>query len=302
MEKYKQYVDVQWWNGIDKRHIENWMRNFGENSEVAGVILDNVIFYNSAQLKAYTTFLINRMKELVYMCEEKENKYMFLEDKVLEEAWNSYIEKTKFLPAALPEDSTSSAHTIANYWRSALGRGDVFFSTISYIGKEYEAGVRRFVLVDDFSGSGKQMSEVLDYKVDIMGENIELGHLTERFADIEIIIAVYVLHEEAQKNLKQKYPKVKVMYVDLMGEEFNYLNEAAFMYEKYGVEKRKALVNEIRNLNKCILDANTELKKLSAYILNIPVVFEHGCPNNTLLLLFAHTDDWQQLFRRGEET
>ena len=49
------------------------------------------------------------------------------------------------------------------------------------------------------------------------------------------------------------------------------------------------------------MEENEELINLSTYVLNIPVVFEHGCPNNTLLLLFAHSDNWQQLFKRGNE-
>ena len=59
MEKYKQYIETQWWNGIKKRDIDTWIQNFKANDELARIILDHVIFYNNMQLKEYTRCLIN---------------------------------------------------------------------------------------------------------------------------------------------------------------------------------------------------------------------------------------------------
>lgn len=67
MDRFKQYIENQWWNGIEKRDLENWVRNFGTSEEIAKLILDNVIFYNEQQLKAYTKFLVGKLKNEVYM-------------------------------------------------------------------------------------------------------------------------------------------------------------------------------------------------------------------------------------------
>lgn len=301
MDKYKQYVDLQWWNGIEKRDIENWIRNFESNKDIAELILDNVIFYNRKQMKAYTRFLVNELKECVYMHVMKENHYKYVEDSFLDERWEEYLRETRFMPAVLPDDPSSSAHNIIGYWRSTLEHGSDPISSISSIEECYKKGVRRFVLVDDFSGSGEQMIGVLQQKVFWDGKEIEVGMLSECVSDIEIIVAVYVIHEQAKSNLKSKYPQIEVIYVDLINQDLNYLNEESSIYEKYDEETRKEFVRQIQVICQDIMNSSEEMSNLSSYVLNIPIVFEHGCPNNTLLLLFAHSDNWQQLFRRGTE-
>ncbi len=301
MDKYKQYIDVQWWSGIEKRDLENWIRNFGTSEKLAELILDSVIFYNAAQLKAYTRFLINNLKGQVYAETVKENGYSYIEDAVLDNKWNKYLNVTNFIPAALQSDPTSSAHKILGYWRSILGRGNHLFSSIGDIEKNYKNGIRRFVLVDDFSGSGKQMLEVLKQKIEFNGSKIELGLLPNIIEDIEIVISVYVIHEEAKRTLTNEYSKIRITYVDLISDDLNYLNEKALIYEKIDIDKRQELIRELQKFTDSVVKNNEEFQKLSSYILNIPIVFEHGCPNNTLLLLFAHSDNWQQLFKRGEE-
>lgn len=301
MDKYKQYIDVHWWNGIEKRDVENWIRNFGNSKELAQLILDNVIFYNGSQLKEYTRFLVNKLKEQVYMKTMEENHYSFVEDEVLIRKWDDYLKQTKFVPAALQSDPTSSAHKIIGYWRSALRKGENLFSVIADIDKNYKMGTRRFVLVDDFSGSGEQMQKVLKQRICFDGRDIEIGKLGDAVEDIELIIAVYVIHEKARTVLEEKYPNIKVIYVDLLDDNLNYMNKNSLIYEGIGFDKRQDILNAIQRINESIMEENDELINLSTYILNIPVVFEHGCPNNTLFLLFAHSDNWQQLFKRGNE-
>lgn len=301
MDKFKQYIDVQWWNGVEKRDLENWIRNFGASKKIAELILDNVIFYNASQLKAYTRFLVNKLQEQVYKDMMKESCFSYVDDALLFRRWNEYLNETCFMPAAKLKDSAGSAYKIIGHWRSVLGRGDNTCSTISDIENKYNEGVRRFVLVDDFSGSGKQMKGVLKEKISFKGQEIELGFLPNVDEDIEIVIAVYVIHEKAKQVLKEKYEKIDLFYVDLISEKFNYLNENALIYEKYDDKKKQEIISEIKRITEAIVMNNEELSKLSSYVLNIPIVFEHGCPNNTLLLLFAHTENWQQLFKRGIE-
>lgn len=301
MEKYKQYIDVQWWNGINKRDVENWIGNFGANKEMAELILNNVIFYNVPQMKAYTRYLINKFKENVYMQTLREKEYTYVEDEVLHKEWDEYMSETNFLPAAMQSDPTSSAHKIIGYWRSEVGKGSECFSVISDIEKSYNNGIRRFILVDDFSGSGEQMLSVLRQSVVFQGESIELGKLPDVVKDIEVIVALYVIHEKSKSALHSNYPNILVNYVDLISDDLNFLNENALIYEQTDTNKRKQFIDEIKKLSESIMACNTELQELSTYVLNIPVVFEHGCPNNTLLLLFAHANNWQQLFKRGKE-
>ena len=95
MDKFKQYIDVQWWNGVEKRTLENWIWNFGASKKIAELILDNVIFYNASQLKAYTRFLINKLQGQIYMEEIKGNDFSYVNDSLLFDKWNEYLNKTQ---------------------------------------------------------------------------------------------------------------------------------------------------------------------------------------------------------------
>lgn len=305
MDKYKHYIEIQWWNELQKRDIDNWIKNFGSNEKLAEMILDNVIYYNYSQLKAYTRFLINQLKEQVYEQVMQQGNYEFVDDNVLQSAWEEYKKKTRFIPAALMDDTTSSAFVVLRLWRSILksvsGHEEKLFSGIADMEKNYGMGIRRFVLVDDFSGSGSQILNVLHQKIAFQGRSIELGRLPDYAEDVEIVVAVYVVHTKAIRAVGDEYSKVKIIYVDLVSDDLNYLNEQSIMYRKLEEEKAKTIITQIRDLCDTVEKENVELQKLSSYVLNIPIVFQHGCPNNTLILLFAHTDNWQQLFKRGEE-
>ena len=124
MDKFKQYIDVQWWNGVEKRDLENWIRNFGASKKIAELILDNVIFYNASQLKAYTRFLVSKLQEQVYKDMMKESCFSYVDDALLFRRWDEYLNETCFMPAAKLKDSAGSAYKIIGHWRSVLGRGD----------------------------------------------------------------------------------------------------------------------------------------------------------------------------------
>lgn len=305
MDKFKDYIEIQWWNKIQKRDIDNWIKNFGANKELAEKILENVIYYNDPQMKSYTRFLINRLKGQVYEQIMQQGNYAFVDDGVLQSAWQAYKQKTRFVPAAEMGDTTSSAFMVVRQWRSVLegvaGNEEELFTDIAGIEKNYGKGARRFILVDDFSGSGSQMLKVLEQEIAFQGRSVELGRLPDYAADVEIVVAVYVVHMEAIRAVGKKYPKVKIIYVDLISDDLNYLNEKSILYRKLEEKEAKAIVAQIQKLCDTVKKEDAELQRLSSYVLNIPIVFEHGCPNNTLILLFAHTDNWQQLFRRGEE-
>ena len=147
------------------------------------------------------------------------------------------------------------------------------------------------------------MKDVLEQKIMFKGKWIEIGKLMDVADDIEVVVAVYVLHERAKHKLNELFPQVKIIYVDLINEKLNYLNKDASIYSRYNEHRRIEIVHEIQRISDEIVNNDEKMRGIiSSYVLNIPVVFSHGCPNNTLILLFAHSDNWQQLFKRGSET
>lgn len=300
-DKFNLYVEKKWWNGIEERNIVCWYKNFGGNSKIADTILDSVIFYNDDQLKAYTRALVSKLYEKVYIDAKEESSYGKIEDIDLFKRWNRFVEKTAFMPAAKDTDPSSSAYKVLPYWRSLIPGKDKHITTYPHIENQYKDGVNRFVLLDDFSGTGKQMTDLLKEEILFWGKRVEIGNLPNEIEDISIIIAVYVIHEEAIRKIKDRYPWIEILYIDLIDNKYNFLSESAYMYERMTKKDANKIISEIRSYTEEIFSTSPDMNRLREYVLNIPIVFQHGCPNNALLLLHATTNKWNQLFKRGDE-
>ena len=242
MDKYKQFIDINWWSNVNKRSIEGWINNFGSEQELARFILNNILFYNSVQLKSYTRTLTNQLKEIVYVKIRRDNNYSLINDEVLESEWIDYINKTRFMPAALIGDSGSSAFKVIGYWRTELRGANI--SSIGNLENDYNNGIRRFILVDDFSGSGEQIIKVLEQKIHLSGKEIEVGKIIDYKPDIELVIATYVIHQNAITRINNTFPRIRIMYVNILDDSFNFLNINSFMYEPYSLEKKKHFIND----------------------------------------------------------
>lgn len=297
LAKYNQYIDLEWWRGISKRTIKSWIGNF-KNEETALEILDKIIFYNKAQMHKYTECLIDQLKNRIFLKELEEGGLRYVEDSLLNKRWREYLSITKIVPAKRKTEVVCSADQVIGYWRSELGED--ILSDISDIAVHLRSGIRRILLVDDFAGTGKQMSEVLSQPLIIDEREVCLGDIPKHYPEVEIVVICYVIHEEAYRKLTKDYPEVEILFVDRIGTEMSYLCSNSHLYDEKPKEEAEKLKQEIEKLQER-LHQEEKYGNIKEYSLNIPIVFEHGCPNNALLLLFAKTDTWHQLFRRGEE-
>ncbi len=297
LEKYNRYIELNWWENINKRDILNWVRNF-QNSKVAYDILDQIIFYNSGQLEKYTECLLNELKADVYLENVKKCGLGQVDDSILKNRWKEYCARTKILPAKCEKEVVSSADTVIGKWREVVGEERL--SEVVNIATNISEGIHRFILVDDFSGTGKQMEKVLSRKIKIeTGKEVAIGKIPEVYPEIEVKVGLYVIHEKGYNYLRKRFPKVEIMFVDYITEDMNLSSEQNEMFRDKSTEEANEFKQEIEKIKAQIRQDKEDYKKLLVYDLNIPIIFEHGCPNNTMLLIFAKTEKWQQLFKSG---
>lgn len=298
VQKYKNYILYNWWTHLDNRDIDGWLKNFGDRESIGRLILDNTIFYTEEQMKSYTLNIVNQLKTELYEREMQKLKGKYQDDDYFNEKWKEYKKTIKIIPADTEEEAGGSQHLVARKYRSCLG-GETT-AKVGSIQKECENGVRELIFVDDFSGTGKQMDDFLSTQVSVQEKEIQIGRLTEYFPKVKVSVAVYVIHKEALKRL-EKFKAINVRYVDLVDEDLNLLNENCVIYRGKDKNEVQEIIKYLTDLRSRLIEEQPEYRKLAEYALNIPVVFEHGCPNNTFLPLFAKTPTWKQLFRRGEE-
>lgn len=296
--KYRTYIDFNWWNGINKRTIDSWIDNF-QDHELPLKILNQIIFYNASQLRKYTECLVNLLKDRIFWQVINESGLKYIDDTLLKEKWDQYLSGIKILPAKKSDDVVCSANRVIEYWRSELGEDSI--SEISCISEHIKDGICHFLLVDDFAGSGSQMIDVLSRKVKINDQVVCVGDIPDYYPDIKIEVMLYVIHAKAYKNIKERFEKIEILAIDCIDERLDYLNPDNPMFEADSKEKAEIFRKTIEELQERLRTEDSKYEEMRKYGLNIPIVFEHGCPNNALLLLFAKTPTWHQLFERAEK-
>lgn len=299
-KKYKNFIDFQWWTGIEKRNVDAWLGNFQKDKKWIGrLILDNIIFYSSTQLDSYTLYIINQMRSELYQDEQHRCSSVSRDDAYYFECWDKYKKKLKIMPAAMSGDVGASAYQVVRRYRQFLGNESV--SDKDSIGQWIKSGIEKFIFVDDFSGSGSQIKEFLESEIQVEKEKVKICNLTERFPQIEISVALYVIHDEAIRFLKKRFPNIKIRFVDFIDNKMNFLNFESVFYKHRTLEEKKEAIDYIEQQKKMIMAEKIKYYEMSKYQLNIPIIFYHGCPNNSLMLLFANTRNWKQIFYLGED-
>ncbi len=296
-DKINKYVEFQWWEGVEKRHIARWLKNFSGNEEIGELILNNIIFYSDEQLKSYTRCIVNEMQADIYQKDMEKNKY-YQNDEYYTELWKEYCKNMRIMPAATSDDAGSSGYEVVRRYRKFFC--DAMISSIDKIPSLLTNQLKELVFVDDFSGSGNQMKSFLENSITIRKKKYRLCDLPDEFPDIKITVALYVIHKEALKLLKEEFPKIEVRYIDLIDDGLNFLNSESIIYKNLSSEKRKEIIEFISKKRDEIIKSDIRYEKMQKYEKNIPIVFQKRCPNNALILLFAETKEWKSLFELGE--
>jgi len=296
---YEKFIECNWWIDVDKRRANSWIQNFGQDKDIGKLILDNIFFYNNEQLNSYTKNIINQIKGEIFQKHQLKNCKLFKDDPYYFDQWNIYKQNLKVIPATIPSDASGSAYQVMPRYRSILGSDVV--SDIYSIEEAIDNQIKELIFVDDFSGSGNQLKKFIEKEINVHGKLIKICDLPNEFTDLTVTIAVYVIHIKALKLLNDKFPKIKIRYIDLIDEKFDLLNDKCIFYNKLTEEKRAHIIEFIINTRENIISKDEKYKKLMQYQLNIPIVFSHGCPNNALMLLYAKTNNWRQIFKLGDD-
>lgn len=299
IRQYENYVSYDWWTHIDNRSIEGWLQNFGNHENIGRLILDSVIFYNDEQLKSYTHNIINQMKSELYEREMRVSDGKYRDDAYFNEKWEKYRQEIRVIPADAEDTAGGSSHLVARNYRPYLG--EKIIVKADSIEKHIRDGAKELIFVDDFAGTGKQMSGFLSTIVTVNGKSIPIGKITECFPDIKVSVAVYVIHKDAIERLNGEFKTVNLRYVDLLDEHLNLLNGDCMMYQAKSRDEVQEMIGYLSDIRKKLMEEQPAYQELAEYELHIPIIFGHGCPNNTFLPLYAKTRTWKQLFKRGDE-
>jgi len=151
--------------------------------------------------------------------------------------------------------------------------------------------VQAVIFIDDFVGTGQQASENLISLVDSIQDVIRQKNIRLVFV---VVIAFIDGWRKVEQVINQLSIPVIVRYCELLDETAQCFSETSQTFQDAD-ERRQAKEIAIRQGKKLEKDCPIGYGNLG-----LAVVFEHGCPNDTLPILWSEsiTPPWIPLFRR----
>ena len=297
LDSYKKYINQGWFGGsISTMDLDYWVENFKRRSSnaefdpivCAHFLLNSLIFYQDSHMEAIIRSIENNIKNRLNQSEELRCKHR-LSDADLEILWNEYKQHSVIVAATKPGDTGSSAHSAARLWRNA--------TTVDVLGIvglkdaiDFQQKTHVF-FVDDFIGTGTQMLGFLEDRLfkrkDMYGFSTvkELIEATQETIDYNV--AVFALHETGKQMLTDAIPSLNFYYGDLYTAQYNLASHECILFDLFKSDKD--------NIISYIIEKHKELDPTNSYALNLPISFQHGCPNNTLSLYYKSSSDWSKL-------
>lgn len=239
---------------VSESRVVNWMVQFDdEDLPLAANILEATRYYAASNIRSMT-------RELCRM--------------VLDEYADTPRSEIAFVSVGEPGSSSEIIHRVLRNVSDARQCAKVRMTDLV----DFDEGeLSIVVLLDDFSGTGDQMTD--------WWNNIET---LIRPLNATIVVALLVLNERAEDAIEAFTDEY--LYVDYLGEEANVL---ASENGPFSANERSLLEGYCERTN-C---SNSFRKGYGEC--GLLLVFKHGCPNNSLPILWWNGDDWTALFKRS---
>ena len=297
LDSYKKYINQGWFGGsFSTIDLDCWVDNFScrsSNAEFDPIIcahflLSSLVFYQDSHMEAIILSIENKIKNKLNQSEELRCKYR-LSDAALKTLWNDYKQHSVIVAAAKPGDTGCSAHSAARLWRNATSVDVIGIECLKdAIDSRHKTHV---FFVDDFIGTGTQMLGFLTgslFKSKAMYGFLTAKELIEATKEtIDYNIAVFALHETGKQAITNAIPSLNFYYGDLYTTQYNLISHECILFDLFKSDKD--------NIISYITEKHKELDPTNPYALNLPISFQHGCPNNTLSLYYKSSPAWTKL-------
>jgi len=203
-------IDYGVWGGLHISQLRRWLANFKtvEEKYFAACVLDSLIYRSKDQTIALMRQLFQRT--LTDLSRFHPSPIGRLDDCLLN-LQGSSDPGIRLVPAVKSDDPlTKSAHIIARYMKQQLSIREDWIIKPSEIDAHAKAGIKVFIFIDDFLGTGDQFEALLH------NENLAKGFLKNFYT----VYSPLVSHEKGQKHLHARFPDLVVTSVESLDDTY----------------------------------------------------------------------------------
>lgn len=279
-DRCRDLIEYKIWGGIDLIRFDAWRQNFQTDEEkyFSACVLDSLIYRSNSQ----TYSLINQM-----LYKNLNNLFRILGENDLQNFPECLIDRNidpfvRLVPAITRHSPvTKSSNEILRFMKRHFRISESWIVNPWNINDELIKGVRAFIFIDDFLGTGHQFEDTI---ID--------SSLTEIINSNLIVYAPLTAHAEGIEFLNINHPQLKI----ICSERLNRTSHS-FFSNYFQDEQIEAKAFYIEMLEK----RGIALGRGNQYgygDLELTFAFEHAAPDNSLHVLHERRDNWVPLFNR----
>ncbi|MCS0627873.1 hypothetical protein NX786_00735 [Telluria mixta] len=273
---------------IDEIVLDKWLSNFvsAQDKYLAARILDGLIFRSEPML--YSS--IDQLLQCVLPSQLRQ--------------WDAYgatcIEE--FLASLKAGESSHPVRFVAidrSFANEEPGKsGDIIIRHLRQHGQvartltcspeailSLPESVKVLIFIDDIIGSGKQFKKFAKFH-----------RLDEHAARFRSLYCPMMAYDDGVAAVKLAHPWLSVSPIELLSARHRFYFADPKNANTWAMDRANLLADVREHVNGIALAA--DIPVATKYSLELLVAFDHSTPNNTLPLLWAHSDKWHPLLTR----
>lgn len=271
------------WNGIKQDDLNRWFGNFENELEYyfAACILDALIFRSNDQVISLGNELFT--KKLPSCLNENGHSFSSYRD-LLDLLKSQPTNELRLVSVTLKnERPVKSSNLILRDFRRKIGLNENWFIYPNEVPSEINNGVKTFIFIDDFLGTGSQFDGM--YKENGFGLGLSKSNS---------IYCPLVAHQTGIDFLKKECKDVKIVSAEFLNDKLDVFS-FAFNDGVNNEKKAKEFYDKLLDKYKFeLLDEN----KYGFGNLSLAYTFYHAAPDNCLNIIWDNKNGWYPLIKK----
>lgn len=203
------FIDARIWDGVKKEKIENWLGGFSEIEEklVMACLLERLVYRSEEQVVAMAIQLFQRVLPSL-LVNTPFNMFRRSWIKSLSTYRKQDIREfpVRIVPIIRDYDPpTKSGPYLARFYKRRLGLNEGLMIWPWAMEKEIRNGVKLFICIDDFLGTGEQF--VKFYRNQVSPHRVD---------DVIVVYVPLAAHERGIARVRQACPEIKIGSAEML--------------------------------------------------------------------------------------
>jgi len=230
------YISTGRWDNISAAQLNAWLGNFDEEGQKwAYALLNNFIYYPARDVKQLCRYGLTKVIFRAELQEVDRNQDFCCTDNALRQELVDRIRDTRFVPLLSEGNPTESGNAIARVYTTLdlinerqVIRPDEILACIA------KKSCKRFLLVDDFMGTGEQLRSFWNQPFSWLKVNkhdMSLSQISAKYKDTSFDYLVLVATAPGLQYVENLVPGLSISFCEKLSEEYRIFGNDSIFFE-----------------------------------------------------------------------